>query len=67
MNPLKTVKHPDTPLAYSPAKAARLCGVSRPTFIKHIQPKLNLKRVGRRVVIPRSALEDYLKGTEGDK
>jgi hypothetical protein len=55
---------PETPLAYSPAKAARLCGVSRPTFIKHIQPKLNLKRVGRRVIIPRISLEAYLAGEQ---
>lgn len=49
------------PLAVSITEAARLCGVSRPTLARWTNlPGFPCARIGGRVLIPLSGLEDWL-------
>lgn len=52
-------------LAYSVDVAAKLLGLGRNTVLKLIQTgQLRHKRVRRRVIVPRSALEEFLDSEE---
>lgn len=52
-------------LAYSPAQAAIVLGLARSTFYDLVLPELRVVRVGRRVLVPRSELERWLKNNAG--
>lgn len=49
-------------LAISREDAAERLGISLNSFERHIQPMVHTVRVGRRVLVPMSALEDFLSG-----
>jgi len=52
----------DKPMAIGVSRAARMIGVSRKTLERHIRFRnIRAVRVGRRVLIPVAALEDFLK------
>ena len=44
--------------------AARFSGLSRSTFTKDVLPNVPHRRVGRRVLVTRSALQRYLEGED---
>lgn len=46
-------------LAYNLGQAARILGVSKPTMSRLLS-EIQHRRVGRRVLIPKSSLEDWL-------
>jgi excisionase family DNA binding protein len=48
-------------LALSPQEAAFTLGVSRDFFDEHVCPDLRLVRRGRRVLVPVSELEEWLR------
>ena len=50
-------------LAFNLTEAARAIGVSKPTMHK-LLPQIQHRRVGRRVLIPKSALERWLEEAE---
>lgn len=50
----------ERPLAVSPDQAAKLLGISRDTFDKHILPRLGHRVAGRRVLIPYAEIEAYI-------
>jgi excisionase family DNA binding protein len=50
----------DDRVAYRPAEAAALLGVSESYFYKHVRPKLKVARVGGSTLIPRKSLERWL-------
>jgi excisionase family DNA binding protein len=48
-------------LAFSPEEAAESIGCSRSFFYEHVLPDLRVVRVGRRRIIPRASLEQWLR------
>lgn len=51
----------DKPIAIGVSRAAAMIGVSRKTLERHIRFRhIRCVRIGRRVLIPMSALEDFL-------
>ncbi len=50
-----------TALAISREDAAEMIGVSLNSFERHVQPHVRTVRVGRRVLVPVSALEAFLE------
>jgi excisionase family DNA binding protein len=51
-------------LAISREEAADLLGVSLNSFERHVQPHVRTVRVGRRILIPISAVEAFLNGDQ---
>lgn len=49
------------------SEAARAAGMSRPTFVTHALPRIPHRRVGRRVLITRAALERWLEGHDAQE
>jgi hypothetical protein len=56
-----TVEREST-LAISREEAAHRLGLSLNSFERHVQPSLRTVKVGRRILIPVSALEVFLDG-----
>lgn len=52
--------HRGDSLAYTPAEAAAMLGVSRRTFDRRIIGQLRIVREGRCILVPRRELERYL-------
>ena len=52
-------------LAYNLGEAAKVLGVSRPTMSRLLDT-IPHRRFGRRVIIPRSALEEWLAEKEAE-
>lgn len=48
-------------LAFTPEEAAASIGCSRSFLYEHILPELRVVRVGRRRIIPRESLEQWLR------
>ena len=48
-------------IAYSPAEAAEMLGISRSLFYRDVLPRLRCAYVGRRRVIPRRELEWFIE------
>jgi excisionase family DNA binding protein len=48
-------------LAYTPAEAAAMLGVSRRTFDRRILGQLRIVREGRCILVPRRELERYIE------
>jgi excisionase family DNA binding protein len=49
------------PITYSPADAATALGVSRDFFDEHVRPELSVIRRGRKVLIGRRELEQWVE------
>jgi hypothetical protein len=54
-------------LALSKAEAAEALGISLDFFETHVLPELEVKRRGRRVLVPVAALQDWLAGGDRSK
>ena len=53
-------------LAYGPLEAARMIGVSKTIMYEMLHAgEIKARRQGRRWIVPRSALEEYLEGAVG--
>jgi excisionase family DNA binding protein len=48
-------------LAFTPEEAAASIGCSRSFFYEHVLPDLRVVRVGRRRIIPRESIEQWLR------
>jgi excisionase family DNA binding protein len=57
-----TVERGESALAISREEAAHRLGLSLNSFERHVQPSLRTVKVGRRILIPVSALEAFLEG-----
>ena len=51
----------------SPHEAAIYCNVGLSTFIRHIQDKVVTKKLGRRLLISVTSLENYMQGLDSGK
>jgi excisionase family DNA binding protein len=49
-------------LALTREEAADRLGISLQTFKRHVQPRLRTVRVGRRVLVPADALQQFVSG-----
>lgn len=65
MSEIAAQKDPRAPLGYSPKEVADSLGVSRKTILEAIKRKdLHAVRFGRRIVIPKAALDKFLEGNQ---
>ncbi len=61
-----TARNAATPLAYSLAQTAELTGLSLGLVRKLVASgELRHRKAGTRVLIPRTAIEEYLEGPKG--